>query len=111
MRDPAFPGSGVADDATKALEILSGFEGVSLCEAARFYKIHHHMRGKAPTLREAWDKALAKREALPYWKILPSGIALPATTKTGQVKRARSGKAKPNARRSKKLIVDESPPH
>ncbi len=49
---------GVADDATKALEILSGFDGVSLCEAARFYKIHHDMRGKAPTLRVAWDKAI-----------------------------------------------------
>lgn len=50
--------SGVADDATKALEILSTFTGASLCEAARFYKTHHDIRSKAPTLREAWDHAI-----------------------------------------------------
>src|ERR1035437_3921183 len=49
---------GVAEDAVKALEILAGFEGVSLREAARFYKIHHDLRGKAPTLREAWATAI-----------------------------------------------------
>ncbi len=53
---------GVADDATKALDILSGFPGVSLCEAARFYKGHHDIRSKAPTLREAWGRAIAFRK-------------------------------------------------
>ena len=49
---------GVADDATKALVILSPFAGVSLCEAARFYKTHHDIRSNAPTLRKAWDHAI-----------------------------------------------------
>ena len=53
---------GVAEDAVKAQEILAGFHGVSLSEAARFYKSHHDLRGKAPTLREAWDKAIELRQ-------------------------------------------------
>jgi integrase len=53
---------GVADDAVKALAILTDFHGVSLSEAARFYKSHHDLRGKAPTLREAWGKAIELRQ-------------------------------------------------
>lgn len=48
----------VAEDAVKAMEILTPFQGISLCEAARFYKAHHDVRSKAPTLREAWDRAI-----------------------------------------------------
>ena len=51
---------GVADEATKALEILSGFPGLTLCESARFYKNHHDIRSKAPSRR------------------VPSGYASPA---------------------------------
>jgi integrase/recombinase XerD len=53
---------GIADDAVKALEILGGLSGVSLCEAARFYKKHHDIRSKAPTLETAWNSAIALRE-------------------------------------------------
>ena len=31
---------------------------MSLCESARFYKIHHDIRSKAPTLRKAWNRAI-----------------------------------------------------
>lgn len=41
---------GIADDAVKALEILGGLSGVSLCEAARFYKKHHDTRRSGPLL-------------------------------------------------------------
>ena len=53
---------GIADDAVKAVEILAGFTGVSLCEAARYYKKHHDIRSKAPTLETAWNSAIALRK-------------------------------------------------
>ena len=54
---------GDAHDAAKALDILSDFSNVSLCEAARFYKAHHDIRSKAPTLRVAWKRAIALRKS------------------------------------------------
>jgi integrase len=74
---------GLADDATKAMEMLSAFAGVSLCEAARFYKTHHDIRSKAPTLRKAWDIAIEShkhhrpttRRDYRLWKnALPDGL-------------------------------------
>lgn len=49
-----------ADDAVHALELLKSFN-VSLTDAARFYATHHDRQAKAPTLTEAWDKALLVR--------------------------------------------------
>jgi len=52
----------IADDATNALKILEGCEGVSLSEAARFFRTHYDIRAKAPTLAEAWDRAISMRK-------------------------------------------------
>lgn len=50
----------LAEDATAAAEILSPF-GVTLTQAARFYAEHHDARSKAPTLAEAWQRAIDQR--------------------------------------------------
>lgn len=52
---------GVAEDATTALGMLKAF-GVSLTESARFYVLQHDLRQKAPTLADAWTRAMAIRE-------------------------------------------------
>jgi integrase len=51
----------LAEDATKAAEILEPF-GVSIMQAAAFYASYHDKRSKAPTLSDAWDTALNHRE-------------------------------------------------
>lgn len=55
------PGS--AEDATKALELLEGFE-TTLAACARFYIAHHDKRSKAPTMAEAMAKGTILRKDL-----------------------------------------------
>ncbi len=50
----------LAEDATRAAEILSPFN-VTLAQAASFYASHHDARRRAPTLIEAWGNAIAIR--------------------------------------------------
>ncbi len=51
----------LAEDATRAMEILESF-GVTLTQAARFYASHHDKRTKAPTLATAWEQGLDHRK-------------------------------------------------
>jgi len=53
---------GAAEDATTALGMLKAF-GVSLTESARFYVLQHDLRQKAPTLAQAWTRAMELRES------------------------------------------------
>ena len=55
------PGS--TEDATKALELLDGFD-TTLTACARFYVAHHDKRTKAPTLWEAMTKGAKLRKEL-----------------------------------------------
>lgn len=51
----------MAEDASKAAEILEPYS-ITLEQAARFYKQHHDRRAKVPTLDEAWEAGLWKRQ-------------------------------------------------
>lgn len=50
----------LAEDAETASAILDRF-GVTLTQAAKFYEEHHDTRAKAPTLAEAWERAIDRR--------------------------------------------------
>ncbi len=50
-----------AEDAIKARELLARFN-VTLAQAAAFYVQHHDARSKAPTMRDAWKRAVDHRK-------------------------------------------------
>jgi len=50
-----------AEDAIKARESLADYN-VTLAQAAAFYVAHHDKRAKAPTMREAWKRAVDHRK-------------------------------------------------
>lgn len=54
---------GLAEDAISALALLNDF-GISLTACARFYALHHDLRTKAPTVAQAWQRAMTLRKKL-----------------------------------------------
>jgi integrase/recombinase XerD len=54
---------GDTEDATKALELLKGYEA-NLTACARFYITHHDRRGRAPTMGDAMEAGIEIRKDL-----------------------------------------------
>jgi len=52
--------SATAEDAIKAREMLTDYK-ITLAQAATFYVQHHDKRSEVPTLRKAWQDAIAHR--------------------------------------------------
>jgi len=51
----------LAEDATRAAATLEVY-GVTLAQASAFYVQHHDARAKAPTVTEAWEAAVKRRQ-------------------------------------------------